>query len=94
MDLTEARAVINQADEEIIRAFAKRMEAVVSVAEYKKAHGLPILDAAREAVVLDRVEKVAGAELGAETRRLYEAIMAVSRDYQARLLGIDGESGT
>ena len=40
--------------ENLAALFERRMAAALAVAEYKKAHGLPIFDAAREAVVLDK----------------------------------------
>lgn len=43
-------------DAQLAALFERRMKAVLSVAEYKKAHGLPIFDAAREKVVLDKAE--------------------------------------
>ena len=42
MDLQESREVIRQVDEEMAKLFVKRMEAVRSVAAYKKERGLPI----------------------------------------------------
>ena len=47
--LEKARETINRVDAEIARLFEERMEAAREVAAYKKEHGLPILDAAREA---------------------------------------------
>ena len=47
-DLDQARKAINEADREIARLFEQRMEAVRQVAEYKKEHGIPVEDTARE----------------------------------------------
>ena len=52
--LDKARAEIDAVDAQLAALFERRMAAVLAVAEYKKAHGLPIFDAAREAVVLDK----------------------------------------
>ena len=51
--LEQARREIDTVDAQLAALFERRMKAVLSVAEYKKAHGLPIFDAAREKVVLD-----------------------------------------
>ena len=46
--LSVAREEINRIDREMAKLFCERMEAVKSVAEYKKERGLPILDSTRE----------------------------------------------
>lgn len=90
MDLNEARSIINRADEQIIAALKERMRAVTEVARYKQAHDLPVLDEKREEKVLERVAAMAGDDLGDMARELYRHIMALSRDYQTKMLGRDG----
>ena len=46
--LQEARKIISEVDEQMAKLFQRRMEAAQLVAAYKKEHGMPILDAARE----------------------------------------------
>lgn len=46
--LEQARAEIDTVDAQLAALFERRMAAVLQVAEYKRAHGLPIYDAARE----------------------------------------------
>ena len=48
MDLQDARKLIDQTDKEMAALFCQRMEAVRAVAAFKAAHGIPVLDAARE----------------------------------------------
>ena len=45
--LEQARQEIDAVDAQLAALFERRMRAVVQVAQYKKAHGLPILDPAR-----------------------------------------------
>ena len=90
MDLNEARDIINRADEQIVSALKERMRAVTEVARYKQAHNLPVLDEKREEKVLERVAAMAGDDLGGMARELYRHIMALSRDYQTKMLGRDG----
>ena len=52
--LEKAREIINRVDSEMARLFEERLYAAREVAAYKKEHGLPILDAAREASVIAR----------------------------------------
>ena len=52
--LEQARAEIDEVDAQLAALFERRMAAVLQVAEYKRVHGLPIFDAAREAAVLEK----------------------------------------
>ena len=52
--LEQARREIDTVDAQLAALFERRMAAVLQVAEYKRAHGLPIFDAAREAAVLEK----------------------------------------
>ena len=52
--LEQARAEINEVDAQIASLFERRMAAVKQVLEYKREHGLPVLDAGREKEVLAR----------------------------------------
>ena len=47
-ELQKARTEINEIDEQIVELFKQRMNIAAGVAAYKKAHDLPVLDAARE----------------------------------------------
>lgn len=88
MDLLEqARSIINEVDEEMAQLFVRRMKAAETVAQYKKEHGLPVLDAAREEIVLRRgAERVQDEELRAYYVNFIRNNMAISRAYQHRLL--------
>ncbi|MBQ5535801.1 MAG: chorismate mutase, partial [Oscillospiraceae bacterium] len=48
MELKDYRAQIDRIDAELVRLFAERMELAAQIAAYKKAHGLAVLDSARE----------------------------------------------
>ena len=50
--LEEKRIEIDAIDKEMARLFERRMEACRGIAEYKRAHALPICDPAREAAVV------------------------------------------
>jgi len=88
MDLLEqARSIINEVDDEMARLFVRRMEAAEMVAQYKQAHGLPILDASREEQILRRgAERVEDETLRAYYINFIRNNMAISRAYQHRLL--------
>lgn len=85
--LEEIRQEINAIDTEMATLFERRLAACREVAEYKKEHGLPILDAAREAEIL---AKGAGRIEDLSLREYYVGflndLMKTSRAYQTRLL--------
>ncbi len=87
MDITELRNDINQIDEEICKLFVKRMNTALGIAEYKKAHGLPVLDASRERAVLQKVSDRTGEQFEAYARTLYQTLMDVSKAYQNEVIG-------
>ena len=85
--LEHARAEIDEVDAQLAALFERRMAAVLQVAEYKRAHGLPIFDAAREAAVLEK----AAARIHAPALRPYykdhvQNMMDVAKQYEALLL--------
>ena len=85
--LEEARRIISEIDDKMAKLFVRRMEASQTVAEYKKAHGLPVLDVAREEAVIRRgSERVENDELRAYYVNFIRNNMALSRSYQHKLL--------
>ena len=86
MDLQQARDCIDRVDEQMAQLFMQRMEAAEQIAQYKKAHGLPIFDAQREAAVIHQgVARVDG-PLQEYYRDFITGTMAISRRYQQSLL--------
>ena len=86
--LEQARAEIDAVDAQLAALFERRMAAVLSVAQYKQAHGLPVYDAAREAVVLEK----AAARIQDPALRPYykdhvQNMMDVAKQYEAEVLG-------
>ena len=85
--LNEARMTINEVDREMAGLFERRMQAVKRIAEYKKEHGLPIYDAAREKAVLERnAEFIRDYEVRSYYTRFMADTMAVSKQYQERVI--------
>ncbi|ACJ16628.1 chorismate mutase [Thermococcus onnurineus NA1] len=73
LKIKELRGEIDRIDEEIIKLLEKRLEVAREIGTLKAAAGLPIIDNEREREVLERAKKF---------RRIFEAIIAVSRDVQ------------
>ncbi len=90
--LEESRAAIDAVDRQIVRLFEERMGIARDVATYKIEKGLPVLDRSREEQVLASREAMLNDPYWAESvRALYEAVMAISRAEQEKLLKAAGE---
>ena len=87
MDLNGYRLEIDRIDKDLVRLFAERMEVAAGIAEYKRANGLPVLDAARERAKLLSVCESAPENMREYTASLYSLIFELSRSYQSCLLG-------
>ena len=86
MELQEYRNKIDEIDRDLVRLFCQRMALTCDVARYKKEHALPVLDAAREAVLLEKVCELSDEEFRSYTRDLYESILRISKEYQETVL--------
>ena len=85
--LQQAREVINEVDAQMAELFEKRMAAVHQVLAYKKEHNLPILDAAREQIVIEKgVARIQDPVLKPYYEELLIKQMELSRRYQKTLL--------
>ena len=92
-DLETLRLELDAVDTELVALFEKRMQLCRGVAEYKLAHGLPVLDAGREEVVLaSRMAKARDESLRPAVRELYVSLMSLSRAEQQRMMEEAGAS--
>ena len=93
MELKDCRERIDAIDRELVRLFEARMGLAAEIAAYKKAHGLPVLQPAREQEKLDDLTAQVGDDLKAPLRELYTTIFGLSRAQQASALrcGLLGE---
>ena len=82
MAIEELRAEIDRIDSEMIRLYGERMETARQIGLYKREHGLPVTDPAREREVLNRAGEKAGAENENGVRALFGFLMAQSRTGQ------------
>ncbi len=88
--LEKARREIDAADAEMAALFCRRMDAVREVAAYKKAHGLPVLDAAREAAVIEKnAARLADQSYVEYYKDFIRNVISLSRDFQRAALGGD-----
>ena len=84
MDIKELRNEIDAIDDQLVKLFCQRMDIAAKVADYKKAHDLPILVPAREREILADVAEKAGPEMGNYARILYSMLFELSRGYQSK----------
>ena len=88
MDLKDYRAQLDTIDDQMTALFKQRMEVSKEVAAYKRANGLPTLDAGRERALLGKVGEQAGEELADYTQSVYRTILAAGRSYQNACSGV------
>ena len=86
MDLSELRKEIDEIDEQLIPLLIKRMKVAENVAKYKIENNIPVLNAAREQEILDKVEAECG-EYGNTIKTIYSATMDASRALQHKIIG-------
>lgn len=84
--LGAVRRDIDRIDSELIPLFVERMKCSERVAEIKAAAGIPVLNAAREQEILDKVRAAAGEEYGEAAAALYREIMSISRERQKAMM--------
>lgn len=83
----DAREKIGEADKEIVALFEKRMAAVRAVADYKKANGVPVEDAAREEFLIEKNSSlIKDDEIRSYYVNFQKYAMRISKDYQHKLL--------
>ena len=87
--LLPVRQDIDRIDKQLLQLFIERMACSERVAEIKRQAGIPVLNAAREQAILDRVRQEAGI-YGDSAAALYSAIMAISRARQHAMLESGG----
>ena len=86
-DINDIRKEIDEIDKELVDLYIRRMNCSARVAEYKREHGMPVLDASRERALLNKISELSGSELEGYTRTLYSTILDLSRSYQHSKLG-------
>lgn len=85
--LAQIRQELDEIDREMVKLFERRMTLCREVARTKLAQGKPVLDASREAQVLEsRAAMLTDASLVEAVRALYREMMALSRQEQEKLL--------
>ena len=82
MDINELRMQIDAIDDQLVKLFVARMAVSEKIGAYKRANGLPVLDAAREEAKLQDIAAKSGPEMAGYTCALYNKLFELSRLYQ------------
>ncbi len=86
-NLDELRVMIDDIDTKMVELFEARMMVSKEIANYKFQHGLDILDASREQLVIDKnIKKVKNDEFIDVYRDYLIMLMKLSRQIQAKEL--------
>lgn len=88
-DITEIRDRIDHIDSQICDLFKQRMDCALEVAEYKREHGLPVLDKTRERAKLRRVADSMPEDLRDYSQVLFSLLMDLAKSGEARRLQAD-----
>ena len=84
-DLTSLRTQIDQADEQLLAALAKRMEVAEKIGQLKKQAGKPVLDTSREAQKLESIYEKTDERTKPYIKDIYKKLFEASRDLQSKL---------
>ena len=86
-ELENYRKEITETDRQMAELFEKRMEIVRSIAEYKKERGLSILDAEREAQIIEKNRSyISDCEIEGYYVSFLKNTIEQSRKYQSKLI--------
>ena len=83
MDLNELRNEINQIDDQLLELFLRRMDIASQVADYKKAHDLPIYQPQREREIVNMRFGLEGIQ--ERTQKEVAEYLGISQSYISRL---------
>lgn len=86
-ELFQLRQSISECDKEIVRALKTRMECIEGIIQYKRNHGLPVLQPEQEKKQFELIgREVEGTPFGGEIIHIFERIIENSRKIQAKAL--------
>ena len=91
MDLQDYRIRIDKVDDELLRLFKARMDISAEIAQYKKEHGIPVLDPSREREKLSLIGREAGVEMRPYSDVLFSMLFELSRIHQESLQNVESE---
>ena len=91
MELKDYRKQLDEIDGKLLSLFAERMNIVAEIARWKQENHFPVLDSGREEEKLRQVEAKSPPELAEYSRKLFSAMMELSRGFQDRILDAENK---
>lgn len=85
-DIAILREQIDAIDRELITLLEKRLDVAADIAAHKQTHGLPVLDASREAQKLAAVRAQCRPETAENIADVFKSVMTAARRYQETLM--------
>ena len=93
MELDQLRQEIDAVDKRLVEDIKERMKVAAEIADYKREHGIPVMDSKREREVLHKIVEMAGDPmLSSYYKVLYSLLFELSRSYQNKLIGNNEEA--
>ena len=90
-ELELLRSQIDGIDRQLVALFERRMRTVIRIAQYKREHGLPVLNAGRERQVVEKCAALLEDKSLAEPLSQWmQTTMAISRAAQEKYLKEQG----
>ncbi len=85
--LVKCRKKIDKIDSKIIKLYEQRMRVVKEVTEYKVSHDLPVLDASREAKMLEKnLKKITNEEFKEYYPDVLNGYLSASKKMQGKII--------
>ena len=81
-DMQALRERINAIDSELIPLFVERMRIAGEIGEYKRINSLPVVDAAREALVIERAVAAAPEDMAELVRDFTSQLIRLAKERQ------------
>ncbi|MDB6353038.1 chorismate mutase [Trichococcus sp. K1Tr] len=79
------RAEIDAIDQELVKLFERRMDAVTEIARIKKENELPILDQSREDKVLDKVRGLTENKAYEDSvEDIFRSLMTITKAFETK----------
>lgn len=86
-ELENLRDMISDCDREIVQALKTRMECIEGIIQYKRSHGIPVLQPEQERKQLQKVQEELGETVfSGEIVEIFESIVENSKKIQAKAL--------
>jgi len=84
LSLDDLRHSLDRIDNEVMSLLAQRASIILQVADFKKQHGGPVYDPAREEAIIARLSDLNPGPLPAEAMgRIYRKIIEEMRNFEA-----------